>query len=467
MHVRNVVLTALLPLAIVTTARAETTPVSAYTLDVAFQPSESHMNGVATVSFVSPIAAGTTTTCYLHGELNVDSILANGQQVEIKQDKVFHPFDYSLIATKVDLGPFGAPTSTIKVYYSGYFHASNARSPSDYMRIDDDGVFLRAYGYSPWFPIFLEGRHDVPSVDFPDVTIRTPEPYISVFAGHKLAETVAQGERVTRWRAEKVKLYAAQCTAQKFATTTSGNVVLYHYTDTASEAAAQAIVTLTQELTTDYAHNYRHTSAADECYIMEMPEYGDISSGNVTGLIYSTWQQFTQNENAQRALAHELVHPFVAVPVSVDDSLWSLAIEGFPSYFHLPILERYLGRDFYDHFLGSMESRYIKKRKSGVDRRGDKLPVEKPLLAIGADEMSEYKDTFVLSDRVLLFFDWLRRKMGDDQFFAFTSDMFNQTSLTTQSFRDLIEKYLPGSRADVHRWLETNDYPDTFHFARQ
>lgn len=456
------ILATLLLIAAGAPAQSATTAVGSYALDATFQPGDAHMDGVATVTFLAPVAAGATTAFYLHGELRVDSVVANGRAASITQDQVFYDYDYSLIATRVDVGPFTAPAAAITVYYSGFFHASRARSPSDYMRIDPDGVFLRAYAYSLWFPVFLEARQDAPTVDFSDVAIRTPDQFISVFTGRRIAEDIDKGWRTTRWQARGVDLFAAQCTAQKFETMTSGNVVLYHYADSESVTAAKAIATLTRELTTDYGRFYRSGSSAGECYVMEMPRYGDISSGNVTGLIYSTWQQFTEDENAQRALAHELVHPFVAVPVAMDDSLWSLAIEGFPSYFHLPILARHLGMEFYDRYMAWTESRYLDNRKTGVDRRGDKLPTEIPLLAISADVMSDYKDTFVLDDRALLFLDYLRRKMGTEQFFAFTSEMFNRPSLTTQSFRDLIEKYLPGSRADVHTWLETTEYPPAF-----
>ena len=153
------------------------------------------------------------------------------------------------------------------------------------------------------------------------------------------------------------------------------------------------------------------------------------------------------------------------MPVDRADSLWSLAIEGFPSYLHLPVLAEDLGSEWYNRFLAWMEERYLEMRQTGTDRRGNPLPPEIPLLSIDADKMSTYKDEFVLDDRVLLFFNYLYSRMGRESFFAFTSETLNRDRLTVALFRQLIEQYLPGSTADVNLWLTTNDYPERLHFA--
>ena len=246
--------------------------------------------------------------------------------------------------------------------------------------------------------------------------------------------------------------------------TAEDNSFLYHYSDSQSVAMTQAVLAFAEDVNARYGTFYRHNATAGQYHLMEMPEYGDISSGNVTGITYWIWQKFTEDENAQRALAHELVHPYVAVPVARNDSLYCLAIEGFPSYFHLPILAQRLGDDFYDRFLGWMERLYLDKRATGTDRRGNKVPPEKPLLAIAADELSTYKDEFVLSDRALLFLNYLYAEMGEKKFFMFTSDLFGRARLTTQNLLDLIQEYLPNSREGVNIWLSTTDYPEQLHF---
>lgn len=445
-------------------AMAGTPVVQDYKLNVTFSPDDAQMAGHALIALDPLKLPDSDLVFYLHGELRVDSIKVDSSSVAYEEKQVFYDHDYSLIADEVWINRLPQSTRRLDVWYSGYFHASKARSPSDYMRIDSAGVFLRSYGYSPWFPIFLPPGADETRADFSSVTIRTPAKFSSVFVGTKTGERIEGDQRLTEWEASNIGLFAAQCTAQRFQVTSDGNYFLYHYADSQSVAAAKSILAFATGLNESYDRAYRHHPAAEQFYLLEMPAYGDISSGNVTGLIYSTWQRFTDDENSQRALAHELVHPFVAVPVSRTDSMYCLAIEGFPSYFHLPILAQRLGDDFYNRFLGWMEKLYLDIRATGVDNRGNRMPPEKPLLAISADELSTYKDEFVLSDRALLFLNYLRARMGDDTFVKFTSDIYNLETLTTRKFREQIEKYLPGSASDVNLWLATSDYPDRFRF---
>ena len=440
--------------------------VSQYVLDVTFFPDESRMEGQATVYFSPTAEKGSTAIFHLHGELHVDSLRIDGRGIEHQCEQVYYDYDYSLIATacKLELSgsDYGRP---LTVFYSGHFNPSTVRSPSDYMRIDRDGVFLRAYGYSLWFPIFLPASENDYPVTFSKATIRTPSDFHSVFVGAKTGEIESDGWRASEWTANDVSLFAAQCTAQRYQITSKGNYFLYHYADSLSAAAAGKILDFADRTNGLYEKYYRKGSEGGQFYLIEMPEYGDISSGNVTGLTYWTWQSFMEDANCQRALGHELVHPFAAVPVDRADSLWPLAIEGFPSYLHLPVLAEELGSDWYDSFLQWMEERYLENRQTGTDRRGNPLPPEIPLLSITADKMPAYKDEFVLCDRALFFLNYLYSRMGKEKFFAFTSDMLNRDQLTITSLRDLIERYLPGSSGDVTLWLATTDFPERFRLA--
>lgn len=439
--------------------------VQSYELDARFIPDEARMEGVAVIRFAPGAHASPQTTFCMHGELQVDSLSIDGRSVPFESSSESYDRDYSLMATISEFKTTDADMkSPLTVHYSGYFHPSEARSRSDYMRIDSTGVFLRAYAYSPWFPIFLPEDADDYSVDFPKAIIRTPSAFQPVFVGTRTGESESGGWRVSEWSAKDVSLFDAQCAAQRCVVTSQGNYFLYHYDDSLSRAAAGEIIDFATRTIGLYEKYYRHGVQGGPVYIVEMPPYGDISSGNVTGLMASTWQTFMEDANRQRALGHELVHPYVAVPVDRADSLWSVAIEGFPSYFHLPVLAENLGSEWYNTFLGWMEQLYLGIQEKGMDRRGNPMPPEIPLLSIDADKMSTYKDEFVLDDRVLLFFNYLYSRMGRDTFFAFTSDMLNRDHLTVASFRRLIEQYLPGSAADVSLWLTTNDYPERLHF---
>ena len=437
--------------------------VDRYVLDATFHPETARMEGRASMHLVCTGSLPKTVTCYLHGELTVDSAQMAGRTITVDQKPVLYDFDYSLIASEISLPLEGVPCdSALTLYYSGFFHQSNARSPSDYMRIDDDGVFLRAYGYSLWFPVFIPSGSDDPIVTFSSVTIRTPSEFRSVFVGKLTSEYEKDGQRVTEWTAEDIPLTAAQCTAQRYILASDKNCIVYQFADSSSQAAGAQILRFTAAMNELYAKRYRKGTTGTAFYVIEMPPYGDISSGNVTGLTASTWKLFQDDPNAKRALGHELVHPYVAVPVDRDDPLYCLAKEGFPSYFHLPILAEVLGDDVYDRFLAFMEKLYLEKRQTGKTRWGP-VPPEKPLLKITADEMSTYKDEFVLDDRALLFLNYLYCNMGRKRFFAFTSDIFNRKQLTAESFRKAVLKYLPAAENDVNIWLSTTEYPDRLH----
>jgi hypothetical protein len=443
---------------------AENPVVDRYTLDAAFQPGSARMEGCATGHFACTGDLPKVVTCYLHGELTVDSAQIAGRRITVDQQPVFYGYDYSLIATEVSLPLDGVSCeSTLTVYYSGYFHPSNARSPSDYMRIDNEGVFLRAYGYSLWFPVFVPSGSNDPIATFTKVTIRTPSEFQSVFVGRKTGEYVKDGQRITEWSAKDIPLTAAQCTARRYVVASDASCSVYQFDDSTSKAAGAQILQFTTAMNALYDRNYRRGMAGTEFYVIEMPPYGDISSGNVTGLQASTWKLFQENTDAKRALGHELVHPYTAVPVDRGDPLYCLAREGFPSYFHLPILAEVLGNDVYDRFIDWMEKLYLEKRQTGKTRWGANLPPEKPLLQIKADELSTYKDEFVLDDRALLFLNYLYRSMGRKRFFAFTSDIFNRKKLTTDTFHQAVVKHLPSAASDVDIWLSTTEYPERLH----
>jgi hypothetical protein len=463
-HSRLKAVAFVLPLLLVAIVHADDRPnPDRYILDVSFFPETARMEGRATIHFAGTGNLPAEATCYLHGELNIDSAMIAGRKITVDQKPVFYDFEYSLIATEATLKLEGASKdSTLEIFYSGYFHPSNSRSPSDYMRIDKDGVFLRAYGYSLWFPIFLPSGSDDQTVGFSKVTIRTPGDFRSVFAGKLTADSVIAGQRVTEWSAENLPLVDAQCTAQRYVVASEGSCSVYHFPDSVSKIAAGQILRFAAQMNTLYGKRYRKGSAGTTFYVIEMPPYGDISSGNVTGLSASTWKVFQDDPNAKRALAHELVHSYVWVPIDRNDPLYCLGVEGFPSYFHLPILAEVLGDDVYDRFISWMEKLYLEKRATGETRWG-KVPTEKPLLKLKADELSVYKDEFVLDDRALLFLNYLYHRMGRKRFFNFTSDLFNRKKLSADSFRAAILKYLPDSAADVDLWLSTSEYPDRFH----
>jgi hypothetical protein len=199
---------------------------------------------------------------------------------------------------------------------------------------------------------------------------------------------------------------------------------------------------------------------------MQMPRFGDISSDNVAGISSDKWHNFDRETHSQTTLAHELVHPFVHVPVEMSDPIYAMVVEGFPSYFHLPALGELLGEGFYADFLKSSEAGYLRRRNAGKEKRSRSHPPEKPIYEITPDEIGTYKDRFVLCDRVLLFLDYLRVKMGDERFFEFTSELFQHDSLDRADFECVVLEHLPGAGEDLRLWLETTEYPERLRIPR-
>ena len=212
-----------------------------------------------------------------------------------------------------------------------------------------------------------------------------------------------------------------------------------------------------------YKKYYKDTPDNMPFYLLEMPQYGSISSGNVLGMTTEAWKDFDKYTWTKRLLAHELVHPFSQLKIKQANPFFALVIEGFPSYFHLPVLETILGKEWYDTRMKKIERWYLDKKKTGKTPRGRKLPAEKAILDLTADDISEYKDFFILSDRVVLFFNYLKRKMGGEAFWKFSKELVNLKSIDYNQFEQLILKYLPHSKDDIETWLKKNDYPVRFH----
>lgn len=443
-------------------ANAAQPQVSKYMLDIEFVPAQGSMHGQSTMRFNGALRSG-DIHFYLHGELEVESVALNGAAIGFRSEPVYYDADYSLVADKVSF-ELDEPVedAELVVTYGGHFHPSSARSRSDYMRIDPDGVFLRAFGYSLWFPVFLEADDDVRKADFPNVRFKIPRQYELVFVGEKTAEQLTPEYAITSWRVNGAELWDLQVTAGEFRQLASGKVRIYYLDDEASALSAKAVAGFTQNLLAFYRDHYRQDAGMDSMNLVEMPEFGNISSHNMVGIASSTFRAFEHDIYSKRTIAHELVHPFVSLQVSRSDPLWSLAIEGFPSFFHLPGLRHVLGDDFYRDFLLKVQKYYLDNKGVATDRRGSTRPPEVPLLQIAAENLSDYKDDYILWGRSKLFFNYLLKQMGESTFAAFAKDLFNRQGLTEPEFIALCEQYLPHHQAQVHTWLYSNAFPDEF-----
>jgi len=403
---------------------------------------------------------GDSLTFYLHGELKIDSIRSGGETISYDSKRMLYRYDYSRVALKTTL-----KTGSIKqdqpleVHYSGFMNPSRARSLSDYMRIDNhDGVYLRGYGYSPWFPVFLEPGDQPYEADFERVTVDLPAPFRCVVGGELISESTREGRYTATWEPGKMNILHIQCTARKYKSVSGEKITVYHQNH---EANANKILQYASSLRNIFHRHLRPVNTTGTLYIIEMPEYGNISSDNVVGISSQLFNHFEKSLNSKRTIAHELVHPYVTLPVKTSNPFAALVIEGFPSFFQVYALHKTLDPETYNlkkHMI-RVEENYLKKKHTGKDRRGNKLPLEKPILEISYDEIGLYKDYFILSDRVWLFLYDLWQEMGDERYDRFLRELFLFDSIDYQKFEALVLKYLPDYRQKLNTWLKTSRYP--------
>ncbi len=445
--------------------------VESYEVNAEFFPNDAQMWGYA----VSPDAfmransivelrgsVENEVNFYLHGELKIDSILENGRRIEYSATKEFYPYDYSSIALKVTIE--AVPDSRkINIHYSGFFNPSRARALSNYMRINrNEGVYLRAYGYSLWFPVFIESNEQSYEANFKSVNVKLPLNFRALVVGELIEEYENNDNYHATWKPGLMDITEVQCSAGEYNIVEKNNVVVYHYDNEGSKQNAGKILDYVIELKQLFSDKLIQTDNDIPIYINEMPKYGDISSENVVGIQTRVFNSFETDIYSKLTIAHELVHPYVQYPISRDNEFYALIIEGFPGFFQFYAAEKTIP-DLFDmeEYMKGKEVQYLEYRRTGKTRRGNTLPKEKPILEITADEIGVYKDRFVLNDRVHLFMYDLWMKMGDEGFDSFLMQLFELQPADYSSFEKVVLNYLPGYKAKLNTWLKTTDYPES------
>ena len=430
-----------------------------YEIDVSYDPASATLDGEAHVTFAGEPTGG-VIEFYLSDTLHVSGVSAGGAPAPFSQEIAPYTFNYTTRANRVRVVANDL-TDGLTISYGGQMPASSERSPSDYMRVDADGVFLRAYAYSLWFPIFAEPEEDPPAVDLRSIAVTAPVRFRSVVVGDRISRTVRAGHAREVWRAEDVSLFDAQLTIRPFVVIGQEPVFVYALESAESRAAAERIAAASGVLLAYYRSHYRESAGAHPTYVVELPEFGDIASGNVIGVQESGWNELSADSAEIVTLAHELVHAYVQGRTPREDRLYALSMEGFPSYFHWLALAA-LRNDptVYESRMDRVQVRYLERRQTGLDYRGEPLPPEKPLLQMTADDIGLFKDRFVLNDRALLFWDHLRRTIGASRFDELVRDMCQRDRLTADDFLALLQSRAPEFMADAHLWLETTEFPD-------
>jgi hypothetical protein len=405
---------------------------------------------------------------YIHSELRTHYVRLGGTDLDFTQETAYYPSSYSGVATKVRIDLKGlSGQRKLLIAYGGMFNPNYSRSPSNYMRIDTEGAYLRGYGYSLWFPVFLEASKTPYVTDFENVKIITPRPFVGVFTGQRLEESTDDGQRISDWKAINTAVTDVQLSIRPYIVQEKDAIYLYYLANEKSEASAGDILQFVSRLKDLYSSQFKEIKTTPQLHIAELPNFASgISSGNMIGMTSGQWQDFSlegEEDNLKLLVAHELVHTYVHVPTQRQDPISALAVEGFPSYFHLPVLAEIMGESWYRKYMQMVEESYLRKKETHMTARGDALPVEKPILSLTYDDIGTYKDTFILNDRVRLFLNFIRDELGKDAFKKFTRELCHMPRLTVPLFKQIISQYLPGRDQDISIWLETDEYPERFH----
>lgn len=434
-----------------------------YEIDASYDPTSLTFKARSRVS-IAPRTVVDSFAFDLHSELQVTSVKVGGTELDCKQETVFYPANYSMTANEVTCPSRGVDLSRgIEIAYEGMINRSVVRGMSEYYRGDSTGLYMRGWASVLWMPIFLKDAMSFPPAPRVHAVLRAPKDFTSIMAGSYAGHRIEGGQGVDEWTAEGLAYYDLQYATHAYARVEAPHITVFSFSDAASLKSARAIAGFTGEVLARYGQLYRNSPSGDRStYIIELPEYGDIASGNVFGVQEKRWREFSLGSKSAVTLAHELVHPFVQMRTPAGDPLYALSIEGAPSYFMIPVVAELRGGHDYDDRLDDVQKKYLERRKAGAKDEDGPLPPEKPLFAMTVSDVGIYKDRFVLADRALLFWDYMRRRMGAARFDAWVKDITNAQRMTASDFYASILRHAPRLLPDAHVWLDTSEYPERF-----
>jgi len=410
---------------------------------------------------------------HLHSELTIREVL-DGRGVPLERTVSVEPYDLSYTGD-IALHTVRLPrplrtggSSQLVVRYEGAFSPSSARSPSDYMRIDEDGAYLRGAGYSYWFPV-AEGWDWNTAAGF-EIAVQAPAPWRPLAFGTLLDEEVGDDRVVSRWATDAPwPLLFGHLAAAEWEVHDGAALRVYHRRSKRSRDAAAAYAETGEKLLSFCRTRYGNASSMRRIHLAELCRYGGISAGNVIGIPDDRFPDITdegRSEATLELLAHELVHGFVIPAVVSDVPGSALLIEGFPSYFHALALEAAVDNGFYARFVRRAWAAY-RQRKASERLADANVPPEIPLLALRDEDIGRYKDVFLLDDRFIALIDRVRTVVGPERFLRGTRSFFDCHRTDPARFDDFIAALESASgtplRGFADRWFgSTEPLPDAW-----
>lgn len=408
---------------------------------------------------------------YLHSELVLESAVGEaGTKLAVRIATVESLWSYDRKLTQVSicldrpLDP--GETTTIQLHYRGTFSPSSLRSPSDFMRIDSTGTFLRGLAYSLWFPAINPEAIDA-TAGF-EIWIDVPIGWTGIAVGRLKTTSSNASRTMFHWGTDvPIKLLQMQLFAGRFECVSQDQVAVYFREG--HILAARFLAAECSRLLSFYTANYGIPETQPNFIILETCPFGNISSGNAIGLTPEVFDQASEGHLTYERydlIAHELVHTFVIPRIQDKTQGAALLLEGFPSYFHVPALTTLLGEDYRRWFLGKVWKSYrsmVRRRQEAADKSSTLRNI--PLEDIGIEEIPAYKDRFLLSDKLPIVLDRLQALVGSSTFFAACREFFSHGSERPVSFSRFIAILEAHSGQDLSafrkRWFQsTDDLPD-------
>ena len=413
-------------------------------------------------------------TLYLHPELRVERVLdMNGNTCRAEQILVDAAYSYTgtISRLKVVLAdPVPSQgTTQIEVQYAGGFSPSFARGPSDYMRIDASGAFLRGAGYSYWFPAASCGPEGIDDAACFHICLNAPAKWKPLLFADLIQETTQDGRALSVWQTpEPWPLLFSHLAAADWIIVESEGVRVYCYSDSESRRAGEAYAGLISQLMPIFDQHFGEGLAQLPVLLGQMCEYGGIACGNVVGLPADRFVEVLHarhHEEILTLLAHELVHRYVIPMIDPSARGAALLLEAFPSYFHSIGLESVLGAGFRERFLLDAWDSYDAGYPSRDEASAPHDLRDMPLLDLTLDDIPRYKDTFLLSDKAILVLDQIRRLLGDAVFLGGVGEFLANHRRRPATFEAFVSALESRGATDlsgfVSRWINgTERLPD-------
>jgi hypothetical protein len=407
-----------------------------YVIDIDASPESGELIAMAAFDVTTGSESGLDSLCFLlHDELNVDNVYdKQRKQLKFTQGKEYYSLNYSLEANKVcvRLAQKLARGDTLRlsVFYQGKFSEYPLRSVADFMRFKSDGLFLRGPGYSAWFPTTAVAPQEMNTLASFDVEVRVPLDWKAVCEGEPSSSRNprASFERSAPFRwvtKEGIPISSAVLLASNYDTLSAhvGRQTLscWYFPSREDSSASAKLFEATKEQLGFFAKNYgdyEGSSSPPRFTLVEMPLYGDFSSGTIMGISKGRVREASSpQKRAELAslIASKMVRKFTVPAVDSSAPGAAFLLESIPSYGYVPAIEATFGKQFVLEGSQLIMRRYLVGRKK-AEAGESGFPPEKPLAEVLVSEIPRYKDIFLLEDRGAFVLHMLRKLVGDENF---------------------------------------------------